>query len=149
MVESLAAKLGMRLSKIPEARKPATDWTPVFEALSAAREKLGFGPAHNTGSEAQLKWLRRHTIPDWLRAIESQCDNLGGQLKRNRLTRDEASAYLSLQTISRNFDRCLERATPAKKSYQRLSDGRWVEVSDGQKRVLSPEEIASLNLEQT
>jgi hypothetical protein len=148
MVESLAAKLGCRLSKIPQERKPVTDWAPVFEALSAARESLGFGAAHNTGSAAQLRYLAGHTPDEWAIAIASQRDNLRSQLARSRLTRDEASAYLSIQTISRNFDRCLQNAKPQAKLV-RLADGRWVEESDAQRRILTEQEAQSRGLDVT
>lgn len=154
MLESLAAKLGLRLSKIPQERKAApVDWRPVIDALSAARESVvsdGLGPALYTGSSRQLKWLSVGTPEQWLTAIDSQRESLAEAYRRKRLTLSQVSTYLSLETISRNFERCLQNAKPAKSPrYVKLSDGRWSEDQDGQRRILTPHEVASLGLDKS
>lgn len=145
LLRDAAKRLGFRLTKIPEARKPATDWAPVIAALSTARESLGFGPAIYTGSSKQLAWLSVGTVTEWLIAIDSQRNSLA----RARLTSEQKNAYLSLQTIARNWERCLEQASQAKPRYEQLDDGRWVEVSPSGRRILSEHEIRSLNLGKT
>lgn len=145
MLRAVAGKLGYRLTKIPEDRKPATDWSPVFAALSAARESLGLGPAVNTGSAHQHKILTRHPVPEWIEAIEGQRESLA---ESRRLTDTQRNAWMSLQTVDRNFDRCLQQARKqrAPQVYQ-LPGGEWVEEVDGIRRHLTPGELTSLGLE--
>jgi hypothetical protein len=153
MLEGLAAKLGLRLSKIPQKREAApVDWQPVISALSAAREKFGLSGAVYTGSSRQQAYLIRGGDPDaWIIAIESQRASLAEALQRKRLTLSQVSTYLSFETISRNFERCLQNAKPERKpQHRQLSDGRWAEVSpDGTRRILTPQEVASLGLDKT
>lgn len=142
LLRALAEKRGLRVQRKPEKRAPATDWSPVFDALSEARESLGFGPAVNTGSANQLRTLNAHSVAEWLVAIASQRESLATA----RLTPEQKNAYLSLQTIARNFDRCLQRASQQQSKIVRLSDGRWAEESAGQRRVLTTEEARSRGL---
>jgi hypothetical protein len=144
LLRALAAKRGLRLSKAPEERKPATDWAPVIAALSAARVSLGFGEALYTGSSRQRRWLAVGTVDEWIAAIESQRASLASA---RHLTPAQKSAYLSLETISRNWERCLQNAPPPKASPRQLDDGRWTIEEDGHQRILTEAEIRSLGLE--
>lgn len=150
MLRALADKMGYRLSKKPEERQPAHDWKPVIEALSAARESLGFGPAVYTGSSRQRAQLAAGTVAQWLVAIASQRDSLKRAVTQGRLTKPDASTYLSLQTISRNWERCLQNASQAAPKLRKLDDGRWCEETPGQpRRILTPDETRSLGLQET
>jgi len=144
MLRSVAEGLGYRLTRISEQRKPATDWAPAFDALSTARATLGLGPAVNTGSDRQRKILQGHTPDEWIEAIEGQRESLA---ESKHLTDRQRSTYMSLETVGRNFDRCLQsaRATPKPATYQ-LSNGQWVEEVGGQRRPLTPDEILSRGL---
>lgn len=149
-LRSLADRLGFKLTAKPQAKPAApTDWAPVIAALSAARIDLGFGAAVYTGSAKQLGYLRGHTVADWLTAIESQRASLDEALYRKRITRHQANTYLSLETISRNFDRCLQTATSEQPRHERLDDGRWVEVTSSGRRVLTDAEITALGLQRS
>lgn len=150
LLRAIADKLGYRLGKKPAERTAApTDWTPVIEALSAAREALGLGAAVWTGSARQRKWLAVGTVEQWIAAIEGQRDSLRKASAQNRATKDQVSAWMSLETISRNWERCLQNASKQASQYKQLDDGRWVELRGGTQRLLSPSEMRSLGLEPT
>lgn len=149
-LEALAARMGFRLERAKakrQAPQDATDWTPVIAALSAARVDLGFGPAIYTGSPKQLAILRAHSVADWPRAIEAQRSSLDESLLRRSITRHQASTYLSLETIGRNFDRCLQNANdnPEQPPHQ-LPDGRWAQQEGPSLRILTTEECCQLGL---
>lgn len=150
LLRAAASKHGFRLQRKPtEPATPTRDYSRIYQALGEARESLGFGPPRPSGKPDILRRLADHSDEDWIVAIRSQRDSLRSSLARGKITRDEASSYLSILTIHRTFSQCLERVAQNPTRIVRLSDGTIAEESAGVRRVLSPEEVRSRGLDQT
>lgn len=156
MLEAAASRLGYVMRRKPGrvAKPPVPEDAirAIVECLDAARRRLNFGGSHYTGSVRQLQFIKRpfdegFTQQHWEAAINSQAAQLQRALEGGRLSRDEVSRYLSLQTISRNFDSCLARVEDSASVVVRLSDGTWAEIDrDGRKRIIPPSEAGARGL---
>lgn len=110
----------------------------ILACLNAARKRLQLGgkirfvpPDFNDRVQA--------TTEDWLDAINGQAENLADSLKTGRVTRVQASSWLSFQTLARpaNFDRALLHA-PEPADEVEDHGIRYRVQPDGSRQIVGP-----------
>lgn len=111
--------------------------------LSEARKRLGLTSArYRQGGKAEKFYNRPlkegFAHEDWAKAIAGQEQSIRESLTAGKLTRSQANRYMSLQTISRNFEHCVSNVPEDNDVvYVTCDDGtRYKEYPDGTREII-------------